>query len=144
GLMLPTGELPSVGDCYAYRDPLWKMRADIYEQAFSVYRDPRYAWLLQKSGPRTSSSALLYGEEQLAPASAPAPRTRVWLEHGYALLTSHPGGDYWSGHAAFVTGDLSGIHHHRDALSLQLAMGGKLWLEDVESAAVAVQRFAAP
>ncbi len=146
-LMLPTGELPSVGDCYAVRQPLWQMRADTYELAYAVYKDPRYAWLLQKAGPRTSSGALLYGEDQLEPAAAPTPRTRVWLEHGYALLTSHPdgpAGEYWSGHAAFLTGDLSGIHHHRDALSLQLALGGKLWLEDVESAAVELQRFAAP
>jgi hypothetical protein len=143
-LLLPTGELPAVGDCYAWRDPIWKMRADVFEQGYAAYKDPRYAWLLQKAGPRTSSAALLYGEDHLEPSQPPTPRTRVWLEHGYALLASHPGTDYWAGHAAFITGDYSGIHHHRDALSIQLALGGKLWLEDVESAAVALQRFAAP
>ena len=44
----------------------------------------------------------------LEPATPPQPKTKIWIEHGYALLASHPNTDYFLGaNAAFLTGDAS-------------------------------------
>ncbi|NLF29576.1 MAG: hypothetical protein GX591_01670 [Planctomycetes bacterium] len=148
GLMLPNGELPALGDCYATRSPLWH-RASCYEIALAVYGDPRYAWLLRQGGARRSAAALLYGVDDLGDAAAPPARSRVWIEHGYALLTSRDGDDYWGHDAdgptvAVLAGDVSGVHHHRDSLSLQVFADGRLWTEDVESRAVTTNGFSDP
>ncbi len=143
GLMLPNGELPPLGDCYAGRRPLWEMRADLYEIGFGVYGDPRHAWLLRRAGDRTSTAAILRGAGRLEPAEPPLGRSRIWPEHGYALLTSRTGAGYWDGqgYTAVLTGDRSGVHHHRDTLGLQVAAGGRLWTEDVECEAVESHGF---
>jgi hypothetical protein len=152
GLLLPNGELPALGDCYAERQPLWVRTAGLYEMAYAVYGDPRYAWLLQQGGSRTTPEALIFGADRLEPAEPPAARSRAWVEHGYALLTSCSGRAYWAGQASdrpagmvvVLTGDYSGIHCHNDKLSLQVAAGGRLWVEDVESEAVEAHGFSAP
>ena len=146
GLLLPSGELPAIGDCYARRDPLWRSHAGFYEMAFAIWGDARYAWLLRRAGERATQEGLLNGADNLDPAEPLAARSRLWVEHGYALLTSVEGDAYWDGRptVAVLTGDLSGIHHHQDALSLQVVLGGRVWVEDVESTAVELQGFAAP
>jgi len=146
GLLLPNGELPCLGDCYARRQALWSTHAGCYEVAFAVYDDPRYAWLVAQGGERSSAEALLYGADRLEPAEPPLARSRIWVEHGYALLTSRAGRSYWDGQAvaAVMTGDRSGIHGHRDALSLQVFAAGRLWTEDAESDAVEIHGFSAP
>ncbi|MFW6154460.1 MAG: alginate lyase family protein [Planctomycetota bacterium] len=148
GLMLPNGELPPLGDCYANRRPLWQ-RAEVYEIAYAIYGDPRYAWLLDRRGPRDTAPALLYGADDLGAPAAPAAQSRVWIEHGYALLTSRDGDDYWNlddggPTVAVLTGDVSGVHHHRDSLSLQVVADGCLWTEDVESRPTATNGFSDP
>jgi len=152
GLLLPNGELPPLGDCYARRNPLWQTHQWFYEIGFAVYADPRYAWLLGRTGERTSFEALMFGADRLEPAEPPPGRTRLWVEHGYALLTSRTGAGYWesrsagrgTGVVAVLTGDLSGIHHHADSLGLQVFAAGSLWTEDVESRAVEGHGFSAP
>ncbi len=141
GMLLPGGELPPVGDCYANRNPLWKTHAATYELGYAVYGDPRYAWLLQRSD-RQNLDALLFGAEHLAEACPPGGKTRLWVEHGYSLLTAAESPeDYWqpssAAPVAFLSTDRNGIHHHLDRMGLQIAAAGRLWLEDVESTAVA-------
>ena len=145
GLMLPNRELPSHGDCYARRQPLGEAQAGLYEHAFNIWGDPRHAWLLSHK-PRDTWPALVYGADALEPATPPAPVSRLWPEHGYALLTSHDGPAYWRepAVAAVMTGDHSGIHHHLDTLSIHVAAGGRIWVEDPEVKAVEQQAFAAP
>jgi len=146
GLLLPNGELPPVGDCYARRAPLWEAQADKYELGFAVYRDPRHAWMLRRCAARSSEAALFYGADELPGGEAPGGRTHVWIEHGYSLLTAREGSAYWApdnaAPVAFLGFDRSGIHHHLDRLGLQVAGAGRLWLEDVESRAVAAEGHA--
>ncbi len=148
GLMLPGGELPPVGDCYAQRLPLWS-RAALYELAYAAYRDPRYAWIIRQGG-RANVTALLYGADEVLPGDPPIPRTRVWIEHGYALLTCATSDAYHDpfnpAPAAFLGFDRSGIHHHMDRLGLQIAGAGSVWLEDVESRTISADGhgFSAP
>ena len=148
GLMLPNGEMSAMGDCYARRRPLWNADegpAPLYEIGYAVYADPRYAWLLQQGRDRSSFQALVYGAETLEPAEPPLVRSRVWVEHGYSLLTSRNGRGYWDESAvvAVLCGDRSGVHHHRGAMGLQVFAAGRLWLEDVESEAVEHHAFSA-
>ncbi len=146
GLLLPTGELPAFGDCYANRQPIWQRSAALYEKAYAVYGDPRYAWLLMKSGPRRSSAALLFGVDRLGKSEAPCIQSRTWVEHGYGFAVAGNPDDYWRGEGfcAAMTGDRSGVHFHRDSLSLLVAGGGRLWTEDAESRAVEHHGFSAP
>jgi len=141
GMLLPNGELPALGDCYANRSPLWRRAAATYELGFAVYGDPRYAWLLGQAGERSSLNALLHGVDGLPPGEAVPCRSRLWLEHGYGLLACP---EEAPEAAAVLTGDRSGVHNHRDSLSLQLFAGGYLWTEDVESRAVEAHSFSAP
>lgn len=146
GLLLPTGALPPLGDCYAVRRPLWERCAGLYEQAYAVYGDPRYAWLLDRGGERNTPAALFYGAEEPAEAQAPHIRSRLWVEHGYGLLTGCSPGEYWESQApaAVLTGDRSGIHNHKDSLGLQVVAGRRLWTEDIESRAVEAHGYSAP
>ena len=137
GLLFPNGELPALGDCYAHRDPLWKRADALYELAYAVYADPRYAGLL-RSG-RTSRNALLHGVDTLPEGEPLTSQSRLWIEHGYGLIV-HPARPI----AAVLTGDRSGVHNHRDTLSLQIFAGNHLWTEDVESRAVEAHGFSAP
>lgn len=151
GLLLPNGERPALGDCYANRDPLWIGLARYYEIAFAIYRDPHYAWLLQRGGARSVIEALLYGADRLEPAEAPQIRSRIWVEHGYALLSSHAGPNYFkfrtddcsAPFVAVLNGDASGIHHHKDKLSLIVSATDLVWIEDIESAAIESHGFSA-
>ena len=146
GMLLPGAELPSIGDCYARRAPIGQRQAGLYERAYAIYGDERYAWLLAQAGPRTHWQALIHGADELEPPRPPAVRSRVWLEHAYAFVASEHGADYWHkpALAAFITGDASGIHHHRDSLTVQIGAGGRVWIEDAEAQAAEQQAFAAP
>jgi hypothetical protein len=152
GLLQPNGELPAIGDCYANREPLWATQARFYEIAFAVYGDPRYAWLLQRGGERICSEALFLGVDRLEPAEPPPSRSRIWVEHGYALLASRTGRDYWdiksggqgAGLVAVLVGHASGIHNHNDKLSLLVSGAGRIWIEDIESQDVEGHGVVAP
>ena len=141
GLLLPNGELPALGDCYAARAPLWRRSAAVYELAYAVYGDPHYAWLIRQGDERASLNALLYGADDLSPAEPVACRSRLWVEHGYGLIACP---DDSPTVAAVLTGDRSGVHNHRDALGLQIFADGRLWTEDAESRAVAAHSFSDP
>jgi hypothetical protein len=62
------------------------------------------------------------------PAEEHATPSRVFPEHGYAVLCQEQG----VFRQAFLCGDATGIHHHREGLQLQVQLGNALVLATTE------------
>jgi hypothetical protein len=139
-LLFPDRTLPTIGDCYARR-PHIGQNPD-WEILFRQYRDPVYAWLITEGGKRTAQ-ALFSGVPVLPRGLAPAQRSRLWPEMGYAALRSNEGKRYWSGKGWSVFATFSGqpVHEHADKLSLILFADGHLWLPDCEAKTSAEHAF---
>ena len=139
GVLFPDGGIPPIGDTYGYRKHLCDEFSYIY--AWNAYRDPRYAWLLEKVA-RKRPELLFIGLE-IKGAKPPNITSRLYPEHGYAFLRDRQGRDYWGsdGWCAFLTFDKSGVHSNNDKLSLMLFGRGKLLAPDVESRATVPHAF---
>jgi len=129
--LFPDGTLPNVGDSYGRKVRIYDMPS--YEYAYSVYRDPEYAWVLSQ-GRRMAAVALLHGRD-LKQIEPPSVRSHLFREHGYAFLRSQEGNEVWGGKGlvAMLTFDRNGIHCHHDHLSLILFGGGRLLAPDPEA-----------
>jgi hypothetical protein len=139
-IIFPDGLVPNIGDGYG-RD-IYLQDVYLYEYAYTAWRDPRYAWLLKRPSPAESRARDLEGRKVrllwgTPPGETQAPdvRSRVFPEHGYVMLRSVEGREYWygKGFAAFLTFDRAGIHSHLDKLGLILWGNGRLLAQDVES-----------
>jgi hypothetical protein len=129
--LFPDGTIPNVGDSYGRLSHIWDM--PWYEYAYSVYGDPRYAWVLSQ-GKRRADVASLHGRE-IGETLAPAVTTQVSREHGYAFLRADDASTDWHGGGlvAMLNFDRNGIHCHHDHLSLILFGGGRLLAPDPEA-----------
>ena len=139
GVLLPDGSIPPIGDTYGLRKKLCD--EFVYVYAWNVYKDPRYAWLLEKA-PRKRPELLFLGLDIENPTS-PHIKSRLYPEHGYGFLRDRQDEDYWAsdGWCAFLTFDKSGVHANQDKLSLMLFGQGKLLIPDVEARATAPHAF---
>ena len=139
-ILFPDGTLPNIGDCYGGRARIGK-RSE-YEMLYSRYKDPRYAWLISHNGGR-AHEALFEGLVEVPPGEAPALESQRWTEHGYAMLRSREGQEYWSGNgwALFCTFAYSSVHNNLDKLSIMLFGGGRHWLIDCEARASSHHAF---
>lgn len=132
-LLLPDGALPVVGDNYGELPALPRAQ---YALACEAWRDPRLAWALGRSAGDDDwlgqISRLLPGTT--AAGTPPRPATRLWPEHGYALLVREGTGGYFgdASAACFVSFGYGGIHGHYDKLHCELCAGGVRWLTDAE------------
>jgi hypothetical protein len=131
--LFPDGSVPNVGDCYGEKGSL---PITEYEYAYAAYHDPRFAWVLQKGTLSSSdfTTRLLVAQELVQPAP-PEMTSRLWPEHGYALLTPTSESGYFSEHSAgcFISYGYSGIHGHQDKLSIELHASGQRWIVDAEA-----------
>ncbi|KFK96405.1 MULTISPECIES: heparinase II/III family protein [unclassified Serratia (in: enterobacteria)] len=128
-LLMPDGNFPRLNDCIYGQEKL--DHSDIYEFAWSCYRDEAYAAALQamyRATPRSNIDALLYGTDlpaqplQLLPQQhlhAPSCGITIWRNPAKrrALLVKHT--------------PYGGEHDHYDRLSLILFNHGKEILPDL-------------
>ncbi|MCE5260038.1 MAG: heparinase II/III family protein [Chloroflexi bacterium] len=136
-LLTPDGMLPNVGDCYGSRAELPAFQ---YEFAYAIYGDPRYAWVLahhERDEDGLGMFSGLFAAQELGPQLEPSVNTRIWPEHGYALLTQSGAAGYFGECSAscFVNFGYSGVHNNADRTSIELYAAGQRWLVDAESAA---------
>lgn len=139
-VLAPDCLIPPIGDAYGRRQRLWQN--PIYETAFALWGDAKYAWLI-KQNPRPSYR-LLFAPALPANAAAPPIRSSLWREHGYVFLRSNENEKYWNNPdalCAFLTYDRSGVHANADKLSLSLFGRGRMLLSDVEGRATAIHAF---
>jgi hypothetical protein len=140
GVLFPNGLIPPIGDAYGMRQRLFDVPT--YEWTWGFWRDPAHAWLLQHAKQR-SVYALFSPPIPDEAVAAPAIRSRLYADHGYAFLRTAADGAYWFSDArcAFLTYDRSSVHSHNDALNLMLFGYGKLLLPDVEGKATVPHAF---
>ncbi|HOW70883.1 MAG TPA: alginate lyase family protein [Phycisphaerae bacterium] len=133
------GLIPPIGDAYGRRVRLWE--ASSYEVAWAAWGDPKHAWLLRHNDRRGIDAVFA----PALPADVPAPAIRSLLrpEHGYAFLRSSEGASYWDSDArcAFLTYDRSGVHSNADKLSLMLFGRKRLLIPDVEGISTTPHAF---
>lgn len=136
-LLFPDGTMPNVGDCYGHRADLPAVQ---YDFAYTVYGDPRYAWVLAQHDREDKGLGLIAGlfvASELGPMLEPRITTRTWPEHGYALLTQSGAKGYFGTESAacFFNYGYSGVHNNADRFSIELYAAGERWLVDTESSA---------
>ena len=138
-VLAPNGMIPPIGDAYGSRAKLWDN--PLYEYAWGLWRDPRYAWLLARS--REPSVRCLFVPPPSEKAAPPPIRSILLPEHGYAFLRSDTDERYWSPDAwcAFLTYDRSNVHANADKLSLMLFGQDRMLLADVEGKATVPHAF---
>ncbi|MHB9031764.1 MAG: heparinase II/III domain-containing protein [Anaerolineae bacterium] len=133
-LLLPDGILPVTGDNYG---DLPALPREQYLLAYSIWREPRFLWAVRRAEREVDWLGAICGLLPLdasAVEQAPHPVTRLWPEHGYALLVREGQGGYFSPSTAacFISYGYGGIHGHRDKLAFELAANGRRWLVDAE------------
>lgn len=133
------GLIPPIGDAYGRRVHLWEVPS--YEAAWSAWGDPKYAWLLKHNDKRGIDA--LFSPHVPADAPAPAIRSLLRPEHGYAFLRSGEDAAYWGSNAwcAFLTYDRFGVHSNADKLGLMLFGRKRLLLPDVEGISTTPHAF---
>lgn len=137
--LAPNGMIPPIGDAYGARSKLWAN--PLYEYAWALWADPKYAWLINRNP--EPSKRYLFIPQPIKHAAAPPIRSRLFPEHGYAFLRSHADAAYWSSEArcAFLTYDRSSVHANADKLSLMLFGQDRMLLSDVEGKATVPHAF---
>lgn len=157
-VLFPDTGIPPIGDCYGGYARLKGNAA--YETAWQVYRKPLYAWLSQ--GTRPGLQALFRNDDGSASTvqgsrtpdhgtvnaergtmNPPPAVSRVFPEHGYVILRSVEGKQYWDSDswAAFLSFDLNNVHSHADKMDLIVFGRGKLLAVDPEARASAQHAF---
>ncbi|HNT35534.1 MAG TPA: alginate lyase family protein, partial [bacterium] len=131
-IVFPDQTLPNIGDCYGSRVRLG--RVVDFETLYSALGDARYPWLINQIG-RRSRETLFCGVAELPEGEPPILQSRLWPEHGYAMLRSRHAVDYWTGlgWTVFATYAYASVHNNADKLSIQLFANNHHWLVDREA-----------
>lgn len=128
-------ELPRVGDAYGASMKLGGN--PIFFMAYARYDIPICGMLAGECEENNPLIALVLGPEEPIEAAVPEATSRIFPEHGYALLR-----DDESVHKqVFLTGDRSGIHHQRDSLQLQVELGDEIVLTSTDIKPTALHGF---
>ncbi len=127
----PGTMLPPVGDGYGridYIKNLW-----VYELLYTRTGKPEFAFLINQKTER-SDNALWRGLGEIPQTAAPAEYSRLWLEHGYAILRTQEGPEYWQGdgNTLFASFSNNTGHAQADGLSIMFFGKNRLWLRDTE------------
>ena len=136
----PDGSMPQIGDADGgWLLPLATRTPDdlsgIFSTAAALFGRSDYAWAAGGPAPETLwllGSAGLHAVDRLIPAPPRAPRSRAFVQGGYAVMR-----DEWTPgahHLVFDVGPLgcpvSGGHGHADLLSIQCSVFGEPFLVD--------------
>ncbi|MGE4489319.1 MAG: alginate lyase family protein [Kiritimatiellales bacterium] len=127
----PDTLLPPVGDGYGrFR---FLKNYGVYELLYTRTGNLEFAFLLNQN-PVRSDDALWWGLSDIPKTDAPAMFSKLWLQHGYAVLRTQEGADYWNGEGRtlFASFSSNSGHAHADGLSIMLFWENHLWLRDTE------------
>ncbi len=157
-ILFPDTSIPTTGDCYGSTSRL--RGSPFYETAWQVYRRPIYAWLIQDAKPSRewlfqedgSSKFNVQGSKssdhttlnlEHGTLNPPPAVSKVFPEHGYVMLRSVEGPEYWDSDswAAFLNFGKSDVHTHADKMNLILFGRGKVLAVDPEAKSSAQHAF---
>ncbi|MGE9291613.1 MAG: hypothetical protein ACQKBT_11515 [Puniceicoccales bacterium] len=114
-------ERPRLGDCYGREMRIHE--TNVFAAAYDATGDPDLLGILAE-GETSGIQALLLAPDRIGESAIPDATSRIFPEHGYALLRD----DAVVHKQAFLSGDRSGIHHQRDGLQLQVELGDSIVL----------------
>jgi len=116
---------PAIGDSGDIRSGWISPGPDVYEAAYRRYRDPRYAWALDRmkalQEDRIDTFEELFADSIVAPARAdarryhPRPRSRLLDGYGVAILNNPRDSVAVSAYYG-----VRNVHAHRDCLNIEL------------------------
>ncbi|MFI4911214.1 MAG: alginate lyase family protein [Sedimentisphaeraceae bacterium JB056] len=131
-LSFPNTMIPPVGD--GYGKARFLKNYGVYEQLYTKTGEPGFVFLINQNDKRNNDS-LLYGMGEIPQkTAAPEVYSRLWMQHGYAMLRMQEGKDYWKGegNTLFASFSHNSCHAHADGLSIMLFGEERLWLRDAE------------
>jgi hypothetical protein len=137
-VLLPDETLPTIGDAYGHRMRLGT--ASCYFDLYDAYGDPELGWVVRDS-PAPAEAMFLSKLPNCG--SIPDIKTRHWPEHGYTMLRTQEGIDYWKGdgYTAFVSNDIDSVHSHHDKFDLIVYGRGVHLAVDPEALTTAEHAF---
>ncbi|MDO5319788.1 MAG: heparinase II/III family protein [bacterium] len=131
GQMTPDGHLPAVNDSGR---PTFVpgSYAELYERAWTWWKDPRFGWWVSQK-PRRTMDYALWGAPVPKGLEFPSPTSRNFEASGFAVLRSRSArtkGAIPGNYVALDYGPHGGWHGHYDKLNLLVWAQGEMFAED--------------
>ncbi|MDN3666964.1 hypothetical protein ACFFU1_08005 [Algibacter miyuki] len=119
---------------YLFDDPSDRV-VNKFEIFYNVYKDPKYAWVINKQKDRFCLDVTVWGDNTLTHGipfgkeEAPSFKSSVFKEHGHALISTVEGADYWNGKSNVLhvrNGNTTQYHGNDDPFHFDLIVNGKM------------------
>ncbi|MCF8380393.1 MAG: alginate lyase family protein [Bacteroidales bacterium] len=117
-----------------FNDPTDRV-TDKFEIFYKAYKDPKYAWLINKQADRLSLDVTVWGDNTLTHGipleneEVPSFQSSVFQEYGHALISTVEGKDYWEGKNNVLhirNGNTTQYHGNDDPFHIDLFANGKM------------------
>jgi hypothetical protein len=119
---------------YLFNDPSDRV-VNKFEIFYKAYKDPKYAWVINKQEERFCLDVTVWGDNTLTHGipleneEAPSFQSAVFPELGHALISTVDGKDYWDGKTNVLhvrNGNTSQYHGNDDPFHIDLFVNGKM------------------
>ena len=106
-----------------------------FEIFYKAYKDPKYAWLINKQKDRFCLDVTVWGDNTLTHGiplekeETPSFQSNVFKEHGHAMISSVDGKDYWNQKNNVLhvrNGNTTQYHGNDDPFHFDLIVNGKM------------------
>jgi hypothetical protein len=106
-----------------------------FEIFYKVYKDPKYAWVINKLEDRFCLDVTVWGDNTLIYGvpleneEVPSFQSSVFQEHGYAMISTVEGKEYWDGKNNVLhvrNGNTTQYHGNDDPFHINLFVKGKM------------------
>jgi hypothetical protein len=110
-----------------------------FEIFYSAYKDPKYAWLINKTEDRFCVDVTVWGDNTLThgiplgTAETPSFTSTKYQGIGHALISTVEGKEYWEGKGNVLhirNGNTNQYHGHDDPFHIDLYVNGKMIYPD--------------
>ncbi|MCL5130512.1 alginate lyase family protein [Algibacter sp. L4_22] len=119
---------------YLFDDPADRV-VNKFEIFYKAYKDPKYAWVINKQKERFSLDVTVWGDNTLIYGipleniEAPSFQSSVFPEHGHAMISTVEGKNYWNGKNNVLhvrNGNTTQYHGNDDPFHFDLIVNGKM------------------
>lgn len=119
---------------YLFNDPANRV-VNKFEIFYKAYKDPKYAWVINKQKDRFCLDVTVWGDNTLIYGvpleneETPTFKSSVFPEHGHAMISTVEGKDYWNGKNNVLhvrNGNTTQYHGNDDPFHIDLIVNGKM------------------
>jgi hypothetical protein len=119
---------------YLFNDPEDRV-VNKFEIFYKAYKDPKYAWLINKQKDRFSLDVTVWGDNTLTYGipleneEVPSFQSAVFQDFGHALISTVEGKEYWDGKNNILhvrNGNTTQYHGNDDPFHIDLFVNGKM------------------